>query len=82
VKAENFDINIINHYFNLLKNLSKENKEKLISKLKNSLNSKENPPENSIEHLFGAFTSDESEEELISSIRKSRKFNRNVSTLE
>jgi hypothetical protein len=82
MKAADFDINIINQYFEMLKNLSKPSKEILITKLINSIESEKKDNTHSIKNLFGAFKSDKSADELIDDIRKSRTFNRTTEKFE
>ncbi len=74
------NISIADYYFDLLRNLSRDNKLDLISKLSQSLkNDKEAAP--SLDSLFGAYKSDESAEEIIETIRASRISNRNTESL-
>ena len=68
------------YFFDLLKNLSKQNKEKLISKLKDSMNSEMDKKE-SINYLFGALSGTQAEE-MIREINNSRTFNRRVENFE
>lgn len=81
MKAADLDINIINQYFDLLKNLSKQNKEKLISKLKDSMNSEMDNKKESINYLFGALSGTQAEE-MIREINNSRTFNRRIENFE
>ena len=73
------EINIIENYYGLLRNLNEESKLELISKLTNSLIRKRK--KNHIENLFGAFQSDLTAEEIIKTIKDSRNFNRQTASL-
>ena len=70
---------MVDDYYGLLRNLSKETKIKLIAKLSNSIiedNTSEN--ENVVDNFFGAFKSNKSAEEIIKEIIESRTFNRTI----
>ena len=70
---------MVDDYYGLLRNLSKETKIKLIAKLSNSIiedNTSEN--ENVVDNFFGAFKSNKSAEEIIKEIRESRSFNHTI----
>ncbi|MGV8136577.1 MAG: hypothetical protein AB2L20_15315 [Mangrovibacterium sp.] len=69
---------LIDNYFGLLRNLSRENKIKLIAKLSNSIVDEVSEKENVIDRFFGAFKSDKSAEEIIKDISDSRRFNRKI----
>ena len=75
------DINLADLYFGFLKNLNHDSKLDLISKLSQSLKQAEEISDNTLQSLFGAYKSDESAEEIIEGIRKSRVFNRNNENL-
>jgi len=62
----------------MLKNLSTNNKLELISKLTQSLKSNMDKGKSNFYKAYGAWDSNESADELISSIRSSRTFNRNI----
>lgn len=62
-------------YYELIKNLAVNDKLKLITRISNSLIKEENKNENnSIALCFGAFESEESADEIIEDLYKSRKF--------
>lgn len=69
---------LIDNYFGLLSNLSREKKIQLIAKLSNSIIDQTPKKENVVDSFFGAFKSDNSAEEFIENIRKSRTFNRTI----
>jgi hypothetical protein len=69
---------IIDNYFGLMRNLSKESKLQLISKLSNSLIEEPVEHEHTVDRFFGAFKSEKSAEEIIKEIRESRNFNREI----
>lgn len=66
--------NLINSYFLLLKNFSKEAKEELIGKLKNSLIPEKQEKFSGLEKSFGGWEDSRSAEEIIAEIRESRRF--------
>jgi hypothetical protein len=76
MRTTNLNINVIDNYFGLLKNLSIDNKLELISKLSNSMKSSKKEESSSLSSLYGAFKSKKSADELIKDIRESRTFNR------
>jgi hypothetical protein len=74
------DINttLIDGYLGMLDNLSASNKLDLISKLSLSLKTDITDRKKSFHKAFGAWKSKQSAEEMISEIRKSRTFNRQI----
>lgn len=70
------NINLVDYYFSLLKNLKPESKLVLISKISASLQSQEKKDEVTLESLFGAYHSDETAEEIIESLKSSRVYTR------
>ena len=68
------------YYFGVLKNLNADSKLDLISQLSQSLKS-DQIETTSLESLFGAYTSDETADEIISELRSSRVSNRNIDPL-
>ena len=74
-------ISIADYYFDFLKNLNYQSKLDLISKLSQSLKDEEMIKESTLESLFGAYKSDESADEIISTLRSSRTFNRNTESI-
>mgnify|MGYP006182334691 CR=1 FL=1 len=75
------DKTVVDYYYSFLKNLNHDSKLDLITKLSESLKGMENSNSNSLQSLFGAYQSEESAEEIISKIRSSRNFNRNLESL-
>jgi hypothetical protein len=70
---------MVDDYYGLLRNLSKETKLKLIEKLSNSITENTvSENDNFIDKFYGAFKSDKSAEEIIKEIRESRSFNRTI----
>ena len=70
---------MVDDYYGLLRNLSKETKIKLIAKLSNSIiedSASENV--NVVDNFFGTFKSDKSAEEIIKEIRESRTFSHTI----
>jgi hypothetical protein len=82
MKAANLKFNLIDSYLGLLENLSPDNKLELISKLSDSLKSSKKQTEKnsdkSLDDLCGAFIFDKSSDDLISDLKNSRNFNRNI----
>ena len=76
MNAANLNINLIDSYFGLLKNLSTDNKLELIAKLSNSMKSAPKTETSPLSSLYGAFSSDKDAEELAADIKKARTFNR------
>lgn len=74
------DINtkLIDSYLSLLKNMSAQNKLDLISKLTKSVKTDVEQKKTKFYNSFGGWDEAESAEELIDSIKGSRKFNRTI----
>jgi len=72
---------IVDNYFNVIKNLSPDNRLELISKISDSLRTSKIKKDDSWKSLFGAFVSDESAEEIISHLRNSRYSERQIEEL-
>lgn len=70
------DTNNINSYYNLLSNLNDNSKIELIAQLSKSILEQKKDKKKSLEKLFGAWKSNESAEEIIDKLRKSRVTNR------
>lgn len=68
-------------YLQLLKNLSPSHKLDLIAKLTQSVKDDIQEKNNSFERSFGAWQSEESADEIVESIRNSRKFDRKTEEL-
>ena len=77
---ETVDINatIIEGYVRLLDNLSPGSKLDLISRLTASVKSDISDKKSSFKNAFGAFQSEKSADEIISEIRNSRTFTRQI----
>jgi hypothetical protein len=74
MKTADVNINLINSYFEMLKNLSFNNKLELITKLSNSMKTVKNANSNSIKSLYGSLITDQSSDEFIDEMKKSRIF--------
>ncbi|MFC2087581.1 hypothetical protein ACFLSA_05435 [Bacteroidota bacterium] len=72
------DIQILNNYWGLLSNLTPSLKLKLIERLSKSINKEINTEDDRIEKSFGAWQDSRDADEIISEIRNSRTFNRNI----
>ncbi|MCF6356715.1 MAG: hypothetical protein L3J54_02815 [Draconibacterium sp.] len=76
------NINIADNFWGMIKGLSVDVRLELISRLSNSLKSeKVIDKSDSWESLFGAFESEQSADEIIEDIRKSRYSNREIELL-
>ena len=80
MKTSDLNINLINTYFGLLKNLSPDSKLELIAKLSNSMKTNSQAKNDSWQSLYGAFISKQSADELINDIKKARTFKRKRAT--
>jgi len=69
------NINLLETYFGVLRNLSADTKLELISMLSKSMKSSKSARSSSLKSLYGAFISDKSADELIDDIKKARTFN-------
>lgn len=69
-------LNLIDNYFELLKNLSPDAKLELIAKLSSSMKTTKVIKNGSLKSLFGAFISKQSADELIRDIKQARTFQR------
>lgn len=74
------DVNtkLIDSYLSLLKNMSDSNKLDLISKLSRTVHEDLEQERSDFYKSFGGWSSDESAEELISSVKEARVFNRKL----
>ncbi len=76
------NINIADNFWGMIKGLSVDVRLELISRLSNSLKSEKVIDESdSWKSLFGAFESEQSADEIIEDIRKSRYSNREIELL-
>ena len=76
MKATDQNINLIETYFGLLKNLSADSKLELIAKLSTSMKTTNRTKDDSLKSLYGAFISEKSADEIISDLKQARTFNR------
>ena len=76
MKATDLNINLIESYFGLLKNLSTDSKLELIAKLSNSMKTTKRTKDDSLKSLYGAFISKQSADEIINDIKQARTFKR------
>jgi hypothetical protein len=76
MKAIDINMNLVDSYYMLLKNLSSDNKLELIARLSKSMKtSKKAKKEVSLQSLYGSWVSDQSAEELVNELKKARNFN-------
>lgn len=76
MKGTDLNINLIETYFGLLKNLSADSKLELIAKLSNSMKTTKRTKDDSLKSLYGAFISKQSADEIINDLKQARTFNR------
>jgi hypothetical protein len=74
----NSEHKLVDSYLELLKSLSHDNKLELISRLSDSLKGSQKKDNKSLHDLFGGFLSDESADDIISTLKKSRHINCNT----
>jgi hypothetical protein len=77
----NTNTKIANNYYNYIKNLDPNTQLELVEKISKSLKKRIFKSNESIKHLFGAWEGNETAEDLIFDIKKSRKFNRKTEKL-
>jgi hypothetical protein len=77
----NINTHLLNTYMAFLETLSPGIKLDIISKLTQSLKSEVKSKENHFESSFGAWTANESADEIVKTIRDSRGFNRQIEGL-
>jgi len=76
MKLSQFSNHPIDGYFQLLENLSSDEKRELISRLSKFIQSKREDS-GSLRSLFGAFIMDQSADDMVQEIRASRTFHQN-----
>lgn len=77
MKTADIDMNLVDSYYTLLKNLSPNNKLELIARLSKSMKtSKKAKKEVPLSSLYGSWVSEQSADELVDELKKARNFNR------
>jgi hypothetical protein len=76
MKTTDININLVDSYYTLLKNLSPNNKLELIARLSNSMKTTKVKKDTSWEELFGSWELDQSADEFIDELKKDRNFSR------
>lgn len=76
MKTTKININLIDHYYSILKSLSPNNKLELIARLINSMESQKNPRDDSWKSLFGSLKLDQTADQFIENLQQDRNFNR------
>lgn len=78
MKTADIDLNLVERYFTLLKNLSPNNKLELIARLSKSLKTKTKKQDKdaSWEALFGSWELDKPVGEFVEELKKDRNFSR------
>ena len=74
MKTTDININLVDSYYTLLKNLSPNNKLELIARLSNSMKTTKVKKDTSWEALFGSWELDQSADEFIDELKKDRNF--------
>ena len=74
MKTTDININLVDSYYTLLKNLSPNNKLELIARLSNSMKTTKVKKDTSWEELFGSWELDQSADEFIDELKKDRNF--------
>ena len=69
---------IVDNYFEMIKNLSADVKLELISRISDSLTNTSDIKNDSWKELFGAYDSEQTAEEIIDDLRKSRFTHREI----
>jgi len=80
VKNLEFNTTLLDQYINILSKLSSKARKYLIDKLEESLENQQPKPDKN-QDMFGAWTSNETANELIEKINNSRSFNRKIEEL-
>lgn len=75
MKTADININLIESYLELLKNLSSDSKLELIARLSKSMKTTKKAKSDSLKSLYGAFISEQSADEMIDDIKSARRFN-------
>jgi hypothetical protein len=81
MKTTHTNINLVDSYYMLLKNLSPNNKLELISRLSKSMTTDKQTKDKSWKSLFGALTLDQSADDFVDELKKDRKFIRKTVNL-
>ncbi len=77
MKTTDIDMNLVDSYFAILKNLSPDNKLELIARLSKSMKTTEKGvKEVPLSSLYGSWISEETADELINELKQARNFNR------
>ncbi len=76
MKTSDININLVDSYYVLLKNLSPNNKLELIARLSKSMTTTKKTKDNSWKSLFGALVLDQSADIFVEELKKDRKFSR------
>ncbi len=76
MKSSDININLVEAYIGLLKNLNADSKLEFISRLSKSMKTQKPTKTDSLHSLYGAFRSDRTADELAADIKKGRTFNR------
>lgn len=76
VKTKDTNTYLVEHYMELLNNLSNDSKLELIARLARSMKTGKKADSVPLADLYGSFISDQSADELVDDLKKARVFNR------
>jgi len=76
MKTSDININLVESYYTLLKNLSPNNKLELIARLSKSMKTTKSKKDTSWKSLFGALELDQSVDKFVEQLKKDRKYTR------
>ena len=81
MKITDINTSLLDNYFGLIKNLSPEIKLDLIEKIAKTLKANITNDNSSITEAFGAWESEKTAHEIITELRNSRNFNKQIERL-
>ncbi len=81
MKTVDINTDLLKNYFDLIKNLSREQKLDIIERLAKTIQGDVIDKKKSLKEAFGAWKSEKSADEIIHELRQSRHFNRHIETL-
>jgi len=76
MKTADLNMNLVDSYYTLLKNLSPNNKLELIARLSKSMKTTKAKKDTSWEELFGSWELDQPADEFVDELKRDRKFTR------
>lgn len=76
MKSIDINISLVEHYLEMLENLSPDSKLELIARLSKSMKTKRKTKADSLGDLYGSLVSEQTADELIAELKQARNFNR------